>query len=323
MHPLYGTHLMSVPDQDVSVPLHRDRTRRETGYLHPSYWASLAEFGRPAPLPNSGAWLLVRRIPKSGEQDAFAGYPRLICPDWSQLADDLKEHQDVVSVVAVTDAFAEVSRAVLTASFPALVRPYKSHFLIETERAKPSGHHRRKVRRALQSVVVVADDSSTAHLDVWEALYGDLRLRHSLSGLHALSRTAFQEQLSVPGSVFIRAMIGERCVSATLWYVMGDVAYYHLGASHPDGYAVSASYALIARAIDVLGSRGVTWLDLGAYAGRRYDPADGLSRFKRGWSSEMAPTYLCGRVNDEVAYRELVAGTPGATEEFFPAYRGS
>ena len=55
-------------------------------------------------------------------------------------------------------------------------------------------------------------------------------------------------------------------VGLHLWYVQGDVAYGHLGATSQLGYELMASYALYAFAIEQLRAE-VRWLALGGAAG--------------------------------------------------------
>jgi hypothetical protein len=292
------------------------------GYLSSRYASSHAEFGTPVTLPRSRGWLLVRPVPGSGMRDAIAGFRRLVCADWSGLAADLREANDLVSITAVTDAFAPVTPAGLRGAFPDLVRQYKHHFVVDLASPSPSRHHRAKARRALRSLDVRLEREPIAYLDEWSALYGELCRRRGLAGVEALSRAAFREQLAVPGCVSSRALRGGKCVSTILLYMMGSIVYYHLGASDAEGYAQSASYALFTSAIEFFAGAGLHWLDLGANAGADPDTRDGLTRFKQGWATATRPTYLCGRVNDPLEYARLVALLPHGDADYFPAYRG-
>ena len=60
-----------------------------TGYAHPRYAESLAEFGAVRALPGSGGWLLERSIPESAARDGMGPYPLLAVPRWPALRDDL------------------------------------------------------------------------------------------------------------------------------------------------------------------------------------------------------------------------------------------
>jgi hypothetical protein len=316
-----------------------DRTRDVTGYLHAGYAASLAEHGVPRALPRSGAWVLDRAIPGSARRDAMGCYPLFCCADWSGLAGDLEDLRDPVTLTVVTDPFGAYESRDLERCFPELVRPFKRHFVVDLEgdpeRAFAS-HHRRNARRALQRVVVARCDPAWEQLDDWVELYAALVRRHGIRGLAAFSRTAFAAQLRVPGAVLFRASAGGRSVGMTMWYVQGEVGYYHLGAYDEAGYAAGASFALFLHAILHFAERGLRALGLGAGAGAAGDEGDGLSRFKRGWATGTRVAYLCGRVFDRDAYAALAArgdrsaaarrrpggGTAGiTTADYFPLYR--
>lgn len=290
-----------------------------TGYLHPHYAASLAEFGQPRRLPSSGAWLLVRRIPGSDRFDAMAGDRLLFCSDWAGLTEDLDAIHDLVTLTAVTDPFGPWEPAELRRSFPDLVQPYKEHFVVDLRRLAPSAHHRAKVRNALRSIDVRVEADPILFLDEWEELYSHLRARHNLSGMRAFSGTAFERQLATPGCVAVRSLLEGVCVSMTIWYVMGDIAYSHLTASSEAGYRSSASYASMQAAVETFTRQGLRWLNLGAGAGTR-SSNDGLTYFKRGWATGSRPSYLCGRIFDRSTYEKL-AGTGTPQDSYFPAYR--
>jgi lipid II:glycine glycyltransferase (peptidoglycan interpeptide bridge formation enzyme) len=105
----------------------------------------------------------------------------------------------------------------------------------------------------------------------------------------------------------------------TLWYVLGNVGYYHLGAYNHAGYELRASFALFWRAIEHFAAKGLRWLNLGAGAGLEGSSTDGLSRFKRGWSTGTA--YFCGRIFDRAKYSEVVKASGVSAADYFPAYR--
>jgi len=61
-----------------------------TGYLHPHYAESLAEFGVPLRLPKSGGWLL-RPTVDGVQADAMGTYSLFDCSDWKSLKRDLNQ----------------------------------------------------------------------------------------------------------------------------------------------------------------------------------------------------------------------------------------
>ncbi|MFW6116720.1 MAG: GNAT family N-acetyltransferase [bacterium] len=296
-----------------------------TGYMHPGYADSLSEFGDPKELPRCGGWLLERQIPGVADQDAMGCYPLFACRDWSRLHLDLEDiGNGIVSLSLVTDPFGDYDTSYLHQCFEDVVIPFKEHFIIDLERPADTfvcSHHRRNVAQALASVEVERIQKPTEFLDDWVALYAALIERHDIDGILAFSRSAFNEQLRVPGIAAFRAMAEGETVSMLLWYVQGDVGYYHLGASSALGYNLCASFALFWTAIERFASSGLKWLDLGAGAGIGSEASDGLSRFKRGWCTDTRTAYFCGRIFDRARYAEIVRRKGISPSSYFPAYR--
>src|SRR5437773_9419839 len=133
-----------------------DAIQPATGYLHPAYARSLAEFGNPRLLPRSGGWLLERDVPGAGTRDGIGCYPLFACQDWAELQSDLQAlATTLVSVCVVTDPFGSYDEARLRACFPDLVLAFKQHFIFDLARAMRtviSGHHRSRATRALRQV---------------------------------------------------------------------------------------------------------------------------------------------------------------------------
>jgi Acetyltransferase (GNAT) domain len=296
-----------------------------TGYLHDAYARALGEFGSPRRLPRSGAWILERTVPGSPLRDAMGCYPVLVCRDWAGLAADLGDLAgQLVSISAITDPFGRYGTDDLAAAFPHLVAPFKEHFIVDLEchpLEAASTHHRRDARRALRQLKVERSDRPDREGGVWQHLYASLVRRRGVTGICAFSPTALEAQLEVPGAVLFKAQRESHVVGMALWYVCGDVGYYHLGACSEAGYDLGAFYGLLWRAIEYFGSAGLQTLSLGGGAGLARSTDDGLSRFKRGWSTRTCPVYVCGRILDPAAYDELVAGTGTWGTRYFPAYR--
>jgi hypothetical protein len=295
-----------------------------TGYTCPSYAASLAEFGRPLALPNSGGFLLERIISGTSDHDAMGPYPLFCCTDWSGLRADFADlNGRVVTVVLVTDPFGPVDPSALASAFSHGLVPYKEHSVIDLEvpldqTACP--HHRRNARKALRSLTVERVNEPVQLVDRWCGLYAELVARHELTGIACFSRQAFEIQLTTPGLVALRAIDEDGCtVGMLLWYCQGDVGYYHLAAYSQEGYAKNASYALFWASVEMFRGK-LRWLSLGAGAGVRNDGSDGLTRFKRGWSPLVRSTYLGRHVVSPERYAELCRGKIAG--DFFPAYRG-
>lgn len=296
-----------------------------TGYAHPGYASSLAEFGEPRLLAASGASILERPIAGTDRRDAMGCYPLFACPDWSGLEGDLAGlGSELVSLCVIADPFGAYDPALLGRCFPDLVRPFKQHHVIDLSRPGDdfiSSHHRRNARRAARSLQVEPCPEPKRFLSEWLELYDHLIDRHGIRGIPAFSPGSFGRQLEVPGIVMLRAVRDGRTVGMLLWYRQGTVGYYHLGAYTHEGYDQKASFALFPFAIDYFRSQGLEWLNLGAGAGATGAGSDGLSRFKQGWATGTRPSYLCGRIFDPGRYREIVQARKVPETTFFPAYR--
>ncbi len=297
----------------------------DSGYLHPRYAEAFADWGRPRELATAGGWLVEREIPGSSARDAMGCYPLFACLAWDRLGDDFDRiGTDLVSCTVVTDPFARVGEAELRVAFPDLVRPWKDHFAVELGR--PVGefahpHHLRNVRKAGSAVRVHFDEPSAKLLDAWTGLYANLIARHTIRGIAAFSPQSFARQFEVPGLTVEWAEVAGDVAGMVLWYTTGERAYYHLGAYSDVGYSSHCSYAMFSAAIAHFNTAGLRWLGLGAGAGTAGDGTDGLTRFKRGWSTSTLPTYLCGRVFDAERYNALREARGLPDGGYFPAYR--
>jgi hypothetical protein len=292
------------------------------GYSHPAYALSLAEFGKPRALPRCDGWILERTIPSTPYRDAMGCYPLFACRDWSKLDRDLEElSNDLVSVAIVADPFGNHDPSLLSKSFPTLVTAYKEHLVTDLSQSSfIAPQHRRKARKALAQLDIERVADPTRFGDEWIELYANLIQRHGIRGLSAFSATSLKAQLAVPGISMFRAIRNNQTVGMTLWYTDRAVAYYHLGAYSDLGYELEASFALFWRALEHFSNERLQWLDLGAGAGVSAK-ADGLTRFKRGWSTGTRTAYFCGRIFDQSKYDEVMRRRNVTATNYFPAYR--
>lgn len=294
-----------------------------TGYLHPDYAKSLAEFGVPRELPKCKAWILQRPIPGSPYCDGMGCYPLFACHDWSELHSELDNlGKELVTLSLVADPFGEYDLTYLRKCFD-IVIPFKEHFVADLQHPMNvvvSSHHRYYALRSLRKVSVERCADPAQFVSEWVDLYTNLIDRHSLTGIKAFSKAAFAKQLSLPGTVIFRALHQGTTVGA-VWYVhQGEVGYNHLSAFSPDGYRLRASYALQWCAIEYFIDK-LRWLDLGGGAGVKGNGRDGLSVFKRGWTTGTRTAYFCGRIFDEEKYSELVKAKGISVADYFPSYR--
>ena len=296
-----------------------------TGYAHPGYAQALVEFGSPCELPGSGGWVLRRAIAGTDRHDAMGCYPMFSCRDWSRLGADLVAlDKQVVSLAAVIDPFGTYTEADLKNWFPDLVLAFKQHFVVDLTQpplAALPDSHRRYVKKAAKEVRVELAGNPLVLLEDWVSLYGTLIERHEIKGIARFSRSSFEQQLRLPGIVAFRAVHEEKTVGMLLWAVQGDAGFYHLGAYSDAGYQMRASYALFPAAIEYFAAKKLRWLNLGAGAGAGGDGTDGLSQFKRGWSTGTRTAHFCGRIFDREAYERIVKEKIIPPTKYFPAYR--
>ncbi|MHC4580038.1 MAG: GNAT family N-acetyltransferase [Planctomycetota bacterium] len=297
------------------------------GYMHPLYAESLGESGNPRELSQCGAWILDREIPGFSYHDAMGCYPFFSCANWAALAEDIKQLEDTTALVClslVTDPFSNLDERYLRECFQDVLFPFKEHYVVDltcSPESFVSKSHGRNAAKAGRSLEVSCCEKPQEHLDEWCEFYQTLIERHQIKGITAFSRMSFQKQLRVPGLIMFRAVCGPEPVGMVLFYVQNDVVYYHLGAYSEEGYRKRASFALFWFAIEYFAASGLRWLSLGAGAGVRGDGKDGLSRFKRGWSTGTRAAYFCGRIFDHAKYSEIVQAKKIGPTNYFPAYR--
>jgi len=294
------------------------------GYLHPDYAASLGEFGTPLELPHCKGWLLKRKIPNSSYYDAMGCYPLFACQDWQKLHNDLENiGDDLVSVSLVTDPFGNYDEAYLNQCFD-IALPFKEHFVVDlgcSVNNYASRHRRKQARRTLKRIDVEICHTPALFLDDWVDLYRVLTNKHNISGIPAFSKKAFDKQLRIPGTVMFRAVYNGSTVGATLWFVQGEVGYGHLAAFNKIGYQLRVSNALDLTAIEHFSNK-LAWLNLGGGAGITDKKGnDGLSLYKKGWSTGTRTVYFCGHIFNREKYEEVLQKKDVSKTIHFPAYR--
>jgi hypothetical protein len=293
------------------------------GYFNSRYAAALAEWGTPVALPSCGASLLRRPITESSHQDLMGCYPVFCAQDYSRLFQDLSSLSgEYVSLALVVDSFSGVDETFLRAHFDRVLA-FKAHFAAELDRPWEqiaNKHHRYYARKALTKLVVEPVVDPLSFLDEWCELYGHLVRRHELRGIKAFSRQSFAAQLALPGLVALRATHEGQTVGAHLWMHHEGVAQSHLAAFNDLGYELMAAYALYAGAIQHFTGK-VRWLNFGAGAGLSTDASDGLTQFKRGWSTTSRTAWFCGKILQPETYASLTTAAGKQGTNYFPAYR--
>jgi hypothetical protein len=289
-------------------------------YATADYARSLPHVGRALSVPAWGAHVLVRPTPAGGREDATGPYPLCVLAPQADLAGGLEQLRaaGLVSLVLVAGEGLAPPREALESAFD-FVRPFKTHYVYDRALGPRSyaKHHRYEVKRAHQHVAA-REIRLSEHLDAWRNLYAELAARHAVGSLHAFPDEHHQTLARLEGVRAFGAFVEDRLVSAHVFVVDDGRAVSHLAASSPEGYARRAAYAVNDLAIEALDDCEV--INFGGGAGFADDPADGLVRFKKGFSNTTAAAYLCGSVLDAEAYGALSAGAAGGA--YFPAYRG-
>ncbi|WP_339930090.1 hypothetical protein [uncultured Brevundimonas sp.] len=289
-------------------------------YAGEAYARSLAHIGAPFAVPEWGGHVLARATPCGTREDAVGPYPLTVLGCDADIAAGLTRLKaaDLVSVVLVLDDRLRPAMTVLE-SAPVTVRQFKPHYVHDRSLGPVSygKHHRYELRRALARTEV-SEISLADHLPDWERLYGALMARHGLGGLHGFPPVHHETLAGLASLRTFGAFIDGRLVSAHLFVTHDGHAMSHLAASAAEGYQSGAAYAVNDLALTELTDCAV--INFGGGAGMGDDPADGLVRFKKGFSNSVEPSYLFTAILDGDAYTALSAGS--ADSGFFPAYRG-
>src|SRR5580704_180393 len=151
------------------------------GYVHPLYALSLAEFGAPLELPNSGGWLLKRSISGCSDYDAMGCYPIFSCQHWKHVSEDLDLlGPGLVSLSLVTDPFGDYLPENLSVWFNRVVA-FKQHHVVDfSEPLSISKHHVYYSRKAAGEVDIEVGSAPNGFAERWAELYGNLVERHQL-----------------------------------------------------------------------------------------------------------------------------------------------
>jgi hypothetical protein len=251
-------------------------------------------------------------------------YPLFACHDWSALPADIDGlGDDLLSLVLVTDPFADEAHDVLASLNPAVLRSYKRHYVVDLSRplaqiGRPS--RRDTARRAARMLELTAAEGITVQSEEWVRLYQHVIDRHGLSGIAAFAPETLAAQLLLPGVEFLSARLDGELVAAEVCIRQGDVVHSHLAASSPEGYRLRAMHALDMFALKHFAGTAA-WFDFGGGADASGD--DGLSQYKASWATDERPTWLAGLILNGPGYEAASVAGGQAPDDYFPAYRGA
>lgn len=295
-------------------------------YSSALYAHTLTHIGEVTLLGESDEAFLVRTLPnQEAGADLIAPYPFAQIRDADALSRAFTDTSGCASATAVLEPLSAPGEQDRRRLFPDHLARFKEHTIVDLsadlDALRASGH-RRKVRKAHGSLRVERAEEPNRHAIEWIELYCHLREAKGFRGsLADFTGEALAAQLGLSGVRYYRAMAGERCVAGAVWFDGPGATYYHLGASHPEGRAHSASFGLFDAALRDAQAEGRRWANLGGGAGLAQDPQDGLARFKQGWSREKGWSYVGGRILDRSLFDELNRAAGPVREGVFPPYR--
>jgi len=293
------------------------------GYLHPLYAQSFLEIGEPIFLPNARGWLIKRQIPGTSQFDAMGPYPLFFCEAWEELPRDLDSlREDLVSVSLVIPPQVVFPFDNYQSYFETFF-PYKDHYLLDLTlplNEVISKGRRKDARRALRNIEIEVVTSPNIDLKEWCQIYDNLILKHNIRGVRRFSENSFKSQLSIPGMHFIRAFHNSELVGGSLYLEQGDCVFFHLSAFSEEGYNLDAAYAVKWVALEFFKDK-VRWMNLGGSTTKAKGQFSGLDQFKKGWSSETAKSFFCGKIINQVRYNEIIQRKENSNNDWFPAYR--
>jgi len=285
------------------------------------YAKSLSHWGRPFHVPEWDTNVLIREI-SPGFEDASGTYPIAILDKNADIArglERLRKHR-LISVVLVLDDFHRPSLKTLHQYFT-VIKQFKTHYIHDNNKEKIiyNRHHRYELRQALKSVDVAPLDLQN-NIENWSALYSNLIVHKELTGLHAFPLKHHIALGKLEGITAIGAWQKDELISCHVWVSDGDYVHSHLAASSAQGYANRAAYAINDASIAYFSNAKI--INFGGGIMQTNKTLDNLAQFKRGFSNNIALSYVCGAVLDEERYADLLLKNATIQQtDFFPAYR--
>ena len=291
--------------------------------MHPLYAESFSDIGEPLYLPRAKGWLIKRPIPNTPLFDAMGPYPLFFCKNWNCLIEDIESIKDQVCTVAlVIGPFEDIPKEAFKHHFD-IFRSYKDHYILDTTLPYCeiiSKSHKREARKALNKIKIDLQISPNIDLDEWCFLYNTLIQHHHITGIRAFSRNTLKNHITIPNTHYYRALCHGEIIGGNLFYIQNEIAYYHLACSTEKGYKLHANYATLWSAIRDLSTK-VHFIEFGGGAGAKEGILDGLSQFKKGWSSLTKKSFFLGKINDHQEYWDLIKMNRISDNNWFPAYR--
>lgn len=201
---------------------------------------------------------------------------------------------------------------------------YKSHSVVnlaEYDFKNLPENHKRNIKKS--NVYVEVATNPIDWLPSVDHTYKNLIRKHNITGLTAYNRQQLATLLQVPGAVlFIGSDVANsdycgrgEIVNYTLFYVMGNDAYYHFSCQTDFGYQLNSNFALMHQALLFFKNLGLDRVEIGAVPD---GGSAGLARFKQGFATHQVNNYIEKRILRPDIYDILSKDKQG---DYFPLYR--
>lgn len=273
--------------------LGRDRSAR--GSVHPNcseaYARALAQPGvEPLYVAGWGTHVLVREGHGGARQATGVRPYASLDPDCDVQAglDELRA-AGIVSVSLITDPMWCPELPVLQAAFNTC-RSFKENYFVdrEAEKVQIRKRHRNMINRA-RKIGEIREIPLAEHLPRYLELYRRNVADREIA--QPFDDSYFERLAGVDGVRTIAVVVEDEIVTMTLWLRHEDILYFYDGASSATGFAIAASYAAFAYAVET--AVECRYVFFGGSSDFRDELTDGLAVFKRGFSNSSAPSYLC------------------------------
>ena len=173
---------------------------------------------------------------------------------------------------------------------------------LDPEQPPFDGTSRNMLRKAERSGVIVERASLDKDWPQFVALYCKTMDRVGADAFYYFSDSYFSglRELARKSGFLLAAKLGEKLLSAAVFFKGQSYLHYHISATDPDHRMPGATNQVIWQA-GLLGRQaGLTRLHLGG--GRTREAGDSLLRFKTSMSTDTHPFYIAKRVHNKEAY---------------------
>lgn len=186
---------------------------------------------------------------------------------------------------------------------------------------------RNKARKCLRDGARIEIDEDLKRLDDFFALYYKTMEKNNATDYYFFDKKYFEDIKNVFGKniVLINAIMDEKVISSSMFFMSEHYMHYHLASTDPDYYRYGANNAILTAAGEYALSKGISWLHLGGGVSSAVD--DPLFKFKHtfGRKDENLKEFYIGKcIFDKEIYGLLCekAREHGVNHpDFFPEYR--